>query len=397
MRRLIQMLELRKQRAYAPDCLEFEWGHSRPRGQKFGCERGFCIFRPSSPRWPEPLCIARCRGGFHSDSTDTTQAYCLTYCQQIRGGHHEKEATVNGFFPFLPTSQYNPNTEQAVLLKEGRHHLNPSLTVHLPLTHRAVLPNEGRLQPTTVLESGGTPMTPSLSAPTAQPPMSVPFHDSTLSLIDINGEPYVVMKAVIEGMGLSWTNYSKKLQSNKERWGMLKINIPSGCGIQKTLVMPLRKFTGWVQTINHNRVKNSLRHKILVFQREGDDCLWAYWSKGQSLNPRLDDRAKTPIAAQPTGATGAQPPTKTLSLAEWAGFQEEMNGLLKIKCQVLEGTFRKRKPANPVTNNERQQIATLRNQGLSLAEVARRIKRNPGTIRYHYVQVNPIDAEVANA
>ena len=362
------MLEIRNQEAYALDRLKFKKGPPRP-------SRYFCwaIIRPDLP------VFVRIRGGnlfgHRHRSGIILSTQCLISKRRFTNGHTYKLLSYR--FQSLPpfSSQRTPT-----LGAQPQFH---SSSWAIPFTDRSG-----------TLHAGGSPMTPSLSAPTTQP-MSVPFHDSTLSLVDINGEPFVVMKTVIEAMGLDWSNHCKKLQNNKERWGMVKITIPSGRGFQKTLLMPLRKFTGWVQTINHNRVKNSLRHKILVFQREGDDCLWDYWSKGKSVNPRLESRSVPPIEVQPAVATVTKHETKTLPLSDWAGLQEELNGLLKLKCQVLEGTFRKRKPSHPVTNHERQQIAALRNQGLSLVEVARRIKRNPGTIRYHFVQVNPIESEVS--
>ena len=41
----------------------------------------------------------------------------------------------------------------------------------------------------------------------------VPFANGELTLIDCNGEPYVAMKPVVEGMGLTWkTQYRKIVQ-----------------------------------------------------------------------------------------------------------------------------------------------------------------------------------------
>lgn len=34
--------------------------------------------------------------------------------------------------------------------------------------------------------------------------MTVPFHGDSLYVVNHNGEPYVPMKPVVEGMGLDW-------------------------------------------------------------------------------------------------------------------------------------------------------------------------------------------------
>ena len=40
----------------------------------------------------------------------------------------------------------------------------------------------------------------------------VPFCHSELTLIDCNGEPYVAMRPIVEGMGLTWKTQYRKIQ-----------------------------------------------------------------------------------------------------------------------------------------------------------------------------------------
>ncbi|EIJ75193.1 MAG: putative antirepressor protein (Ant) [Leptospirillum sp. Group II 'C75'] len=114
----------------------------------------------------------------------------------------------------------------------------------------------------------------------------VPFHGTQLFLVTHNDQPYTPMRPIVEGMGLAWQVQHRKLDSNKERWGVTIMVIPSKNGEQETLCMPLRKLAAWLMTISPNKVKPEIREKILRYQNECDDVLWEYWTKGRAENSR---------------------------------------------------------------------------------------------------------------
>lgn len=79
--------------------------------------------------------------------------------------------------------------------------------------------------------------------------LPVIFRGTKLFVIDVNGEPYVPMRPIVEGMGLSWAAQTVKINSNRERWGVSIIETPSSGGEQRAVCMPLRKLPGWLMTI----------------------------------------------------------------------------------------------------------------------------------------------------
>ncbi len=119
-------------------------------------------------------------------------------------------------------------------------------------------------------------------------PSPRPFHGATLFLVEQNNEPYTPMKPIVEGMGLDWRTQQRNLAANQSRWGMVILTIPSQSGGQETLCMHLRKTAAWLITISPNKVKPEIREKILQYQNECDDVLWAYWTKGHAANPRME-------------------------------------------------------------------------------------------------------------
>lgn len=117
--------------------------------------------------------------------------------------------------------------------------------------------------------------------------MTVPFHGASLMLVEHEGQPYVPMRPVAEGMGIDWKSQHRKLVANQRRWGMVIMTTPSAGGEQEAACIPLRKLPGWLSTLEPSRVKSSAaREKIELFQDECDDALWQYWNDGHADNPR---------------------------------------------------------------------------------------------------------------
>lgn len=116
--------------------------------------------------------------------------------------------------------------------------------------------------------------------------ITVPFHNAELYLVEHDGQPYTPMKPIVDGMWLGWGAQTVKLNSNKDRWGVSIIEIPTLSGIQEMLCLPLRKLFAWLMTISPNKVKPELRETVIMYQNECDDVLWDYWTKGQAINQR---------------------------------------------------------------------------------------------------------------
>lgn len=130
----------------------------------------------------------------------------------------------------------------------------------------------------------------------------VPFRQAKLLLVDQGGEPFVPMKPVVEGMGLSWASQTVKLNGNQARWGVSIIEIPSSSGIQSYLCIPLRKLFGWMNTIHPSKVRKDLREDIIAYQNECDDVLWSYWNEGRAV--RNDDRTVETVLNSTIGTDG---------------------------------------------------------------------------------------------
>lgn len=109
--------------------------------------------------------------------------------------------------------------------------------------------------------------------------INVPFYGDNLYLVSHNGEPFVPMKPVVEGMGLDWASQFTKIKQRFAK-GIVEITIPSKGGGQPMTCLAFRKFAGWLHTINVGKVRAELREKVARYQEECDDVLYQYWNKG---------------------------------------------------------------------------------------------------------------------
>lgn len=48
--------------------------------------------------------------------------------------------------------------------------------------------------------------------------------------------------------------------------------------MRNMVCLALRKFAGWLATINPNKVKASIRAKVIRYQNECDDVFYEYWT-----------------------------------------------------------------------------------------------------------------------
>ena len=129
--------------------------------------------------------------------------------------------------------------------------------------------------------------------------MTVPFHGVQFYLVEHDGQPFVPMRPLVEGIGLDWKSQHAKLSANHRRWGMVNITTPSAGGAQESSCIPLRKLPGWLSKLEPNKVKKpEVRQKVEEFQDECDDALWQYWNDGHAVNPRSQQPAANDSAVE---------------------------------------------------------------------------------------------------
>ncbi|MEA3233917.1 phage antirepressor N-terminal domain-containing protein [Pseudomonas mosselii] len=117
----------------------------------------------------------------------------------------------------------------------------------------------------------------------------IPFRSAKLLLIERDGQPFIPMKPVVEGMGLDWKSQHAKLQGGRFNSVMVMITTTGADGKRYEMAcLPLRKLAGWLMSIHASKVRPELREGIIAYQEECDDVLWSYWNDGIAV--RQHDR-----------------------------------------------------------------------------------------------------------
>ena len=132
----------------------------------------------------------------------------------------------------------------------------------------------------------------------------IPFRSTKLLLVERDGQPFVPMKPVVEGMGLAWQTQHRKLMAGRFA-SVITMMVTTGFdGKQYEMAcLPLKKLPGWLMSIHASKVRPDLRENVLAYQDECDDALWAYWNEGRAVNHRGPDQAMT-VLGQTIGTDG---------------------------------------------------------------------------------------------
>lgn len=111
--------------------------------------------------------------------------------------------------------------------------------------------------------------------------INVPFHGNNLYVVNYNGQPYVPMKPIVDGMGMDWASQFTKLKQ-KFKSTVAEITMVAEDGKERNMIcLALRKLAGWLHTISPNKVKPEIRDKVIKYQEECDDVLYEYWTTGE--------------------------------------------------------------------------------------------------------------------
>lgn len=113
-------------------------------------------------------------------------------------------------------------------------------------------------------------------------PVKVEFHGVVLEGVCVNGKNYVAMKPIVEGMGLGWEKQLSRMQSHpvlKDEVSPIR-GVPSAGGPQTMMCLPEDRLQFWMAIINPLKVKESIRDKVVTYQKEAAKVLHAAFTKG---------------------------------------------------------------------------------------------------------------------
>ena len=120
--------------------------------------------------------------------------------------------------------------------------------------------------------------------------VTLDFHGNSLVTFQHDGEPFVAMRSVCEGMGLNWAGQHTKLSDQKDKFTCMDIHTHDTLGRKQVMLsMPVRKLPLWLASVNPNKIKDEeKRQRIVLYQEESAIALHDYWTQGVAIKGDLD-------------------------------------------------------------------------------------------------------------
>lgn len=101
---------------------------------------------------------------------------------------------------------------------------------------------------------------------------TIPFHGTNIQSVEIDGNPHIVLKPMVESIGM---DYSRQLQKLKGKsWATMGMTATVGADgkSREMTVIDLRTLTMWLATIDENRVSEEARPLVVAYQSEVARC-----------------------------------------------------------------------------------------------------------------------------
>ena len=97
----------------------------------------------------------------------------------------------------------------------------------------------------------------------------VPFHDHQILTIERDGNISVVLRPIVEAMGLDWSGQLQRIRRHPVlAKGVGVTTTPSGGGAQEMVIIGLEQFHGWLMTISPDRIKEEATRGLVIAYQE---------------------------------------------------------------------------------------------------------------------------------
>ncbi|MDC7808803.1 phage antirepressor N-terminal domain-containing protein [Sphingomonas koreensis] len=124
----------------------------------------------------------------------------------------------------------------------------------------------------------------------SHPTAVVPFHGSHIPTVRVDGDVYVVLKAVADAIGLRWSAVHERVSNHQVLKACIRkfrMQVPGQSQSREHVVLPIKYLNGWLFQVNPDKARPEVRESLLAYQLECFAVLDAYWRHGFAANPRL--------------------------------------------------------------------------------------------------------------
>lgn len=137
-----------------------------------------------------------------------------------------------------------------------------------------------------------SPKRENAAIPTLDPSVSVevasiPFHGNDVQSVEVDGEPYVVFRPLVESIGLDPDAQMRRLRRKSWATTVMMTVVGSNGSQREMTAINLKTLTMWMATIDEDRVNEASRPLVIAYQSEVAEAIESYWTKGTATNPRV--------------------------------------------------------------------------------------------------------------
>lgn len=113
----------------------------------------------------------------------------------------------------------------------------------------------------------------------------VPFLGSFIETVLIDGEPHVVLRSTLEGMGLDHSAQLKKLR--RKSWATVAVTatVAEDGKLRDTNAVDLETWSMLLANIDEHRASEAARPLVIEYQQKSARALRDYWTRGGAINP----------------------------------------------------------------------------------------------------------------
>lgn len=125
----------------------------------------------------------------------------------------------------------------------------------------------------------------------------VPFHGDEILCVNYDGHPEIVLRPVIDGLGIDYWKQVEKLR--RRSWAVTHlrgVQVSEQAQRREMVTCDVRTFLMLLATIDESRVGKDVKPKLIAYQAEVADAIEAYWTKGGAINPRASREQLAEIA-----------------------------------------------------------------------------------------------------
>jgi hypothetical protein len=149
----------------------------------------------------------------------------------------------------------------------------------------------------------------------------VPFNGDEILAIEVDGKPHIIIKPVIESLGLNYEAQRQKL--TRQAWATTCVTqvVAADGRLRDMVAVDLRTFLMLMATIPASRVTEDVRPTLVKYQSEVADAIEAYFTKGGAINPRATEVQLDAIISQAEGQARVLKALQGIVHADWLDAQ----------------------------------------------------------------------------